>query len=258
MGDRLYNGLIGWWKMDDNLATSAVVDSHGGYNGVYKAGAAAQNTSTGTNVGRINRSLDFDGVNEHVSIADNAVFSPVLTPLSISAWVKMDAVASFIIASKGVIDTNGEWAFWVQAGGLLLFQAIDESQSKLGADVWIGRYFNTALTSYQGLWTHLVATYDGGLVSKGIKLYLNKKRIDNVTTEQLGLPFQGIENGNGDVHIGRYNASYSNGLIDNVKIFNIELSSAEVARLFADGRGIDKYTSFGAIRGFDRSRNRYQ
>jgi len=233
--------------MNDNAASSRVTDSYAGLNGVYYAGAGAQNTSTGSTSGLIGKSLLFDGVNEFVSIADNSVFSPVLKPFSISAWVYMVDATSFTIASKGVVDTNGEWAFYTQAGDLLLFAAFDESQSKLGADVWIGRFYSVALTTLQNAWLMLTATYDGGLLSTGIKLYLNNIRIDDTTTEQLGIPFQGVENGNGAVFLGKYGTT-ANGAIDNVMFFNHELNLEEINRLYnnyvgAEASDLDSKTS---------------
>ena len=219
-------GLIAHYKMWDGLMTTSKIFDYtcNGNDGTLQD---SDNTLVPTYPG-----FYFDGVDDHIEIDDATVFTPALTTFSISAWVNMTDATNFVIISKGVVDTNGEWGFYSQANDLLLFQAIDESQSKLGADVWIARYYSVALTSYQGSWIHLVATYDGGTVSTGINLYLNGSRIDNSTSEQLGVPFEGIENGNGAVHIGRLDATYSNGTIDNVMFFDKELTAIEAKNIY--------------------------
>jgi len=227
--------LIAHYPLNDNAASSAVSDAYGSNNGVYYAGAGVQNTSTGTSVGIINRALEFDGVNEYVSIADNIVFTPALTPFSISAWVNMDDATTFSIANKGVYNTDAEWGFRCDSFDKIHALVYDESV----ANCFIGRNSSVALTGYEGIWIHLVMTYTGGTASSSAKIYLNGVQVDDTNVELNQASFVAVENLAGNVIIGGYIADYSDGQIDNVMFFNHELSLEEVERLYNNGSGTE-------------------
>lgn len=225
--------VIAHYKLNDNATSSTVLDATGVHNGKYYAGAAEQNTSTGSSagVGSVGTSLDFDGADEHVEIADHADFSPILTPFSISAWVYMHEATNFIIATKGVILTDLEWQFVTGAGDTLFFQMYDDSNDK-----YIGRRNDVALS--QNTWTHFVGTYDGGAANSSIKLYKNGVQFDTHDSGAAG--FVKVENLTHAVWIGNYNdATFADGLIDNVIFFNHELNEDEAKALYHGGHGTE-------------------
>ena len=86
-----------------------------------------------------------------------------------------------------------------------------------------------------------MATYDGGTLSTGIKLYLNGVRVDDTTSEAAG--FGGVENLTGDVHIGRSGTAYANGVIDDIRIYNTALTEAEVKNLYSSRGMRSRFTS---------------
>ncbi len=151
------------------------------------------------------------------------------SPFSISAWVNMDDATNFYIALKGVYNTDGEWWLNTEADDKIYFYIADESVSS----TWQRVYCNTTLTSYEGIWIHLVVTYDGrGGTSAylGMNIYLNGIQIDD--EGGAAGTYVAMENLDHDVWIGRYSAIYSNGKIGDVKIFNREFSGVEIRRLF--------------------------
>ena len=206
----------------------------------------------------------FDGVNDHVVIADNNAFSftdgSTDEHLSVSAWILPYTAASFPIITKGVTNTSGEWVFQLDASSKLLFQCMDQATS----DCWIGKKYNTALTA--GKLYHVVATYSGTEASSGIKLYINGEEVTVVTEANDEGSYNYMVNGSADVHIGRYNSgttnTYAHGIIDEVAIWDTAvLSLAEIQAIFNDGVPLDvssnsgDYTSSGDLVGYWRNNN---
>ena len=97
----------------------------------------------------------------------------------------------------------------------------------------IGRTYGTSLAPYENQWTHFVATYDGGTLSSGVKIYLNGNQVDDADSKSGN--FSSVENHSQPVWIGRYDTKYANGLIDNVIIYDHALSASEVLQLYHDG-----------------------
>jgi len=229
---RISNALIAHYKLNDNAASATVVDSAGSHNGTYKDSGGNINTSTGAMSGKINGALDFDGTDEYVEIADHADFTPALTPFSISAWCYMHDVTNFVIAAKGIDGSSSEWRFetFSLLNNKVQFILRDESNIS-----YIGRRYNTALTENQ--WLHLVATYDGGTLEAGVKVYLDGIRVDDFS--HSARVFVSVENLTAATWIGRYDTTYADGLIDNVMFFSIELTPIEVKQLYNNGHGTE-------------------
>jgi len=226
-------GVIAQWKMNDNALSTTVVDSIGPHNGTFKDATGDPNTSAQNASGRINGALDFDGTDDYVEIADHAAFSPVLKPFSISAWVYMHDATSFVIASKGVYNTDAEWEFLIDFNDKLGLVIFDESVD----NCYISRTYNTTLTSYQNSWINVVGTYGGGTTYTSSNLYLNGVSVADAGAD-AGV-FVAVENLNHAVWVGRYDPDYADGLIDNVVIFDKELTALEVRRLYNGGAGTE-------------------
>lgn len=247
--------LIAWWKMNDNAASATVVDETGNHNGTYKDSGGDLNTETGSVAGKINNSLDFDGTDEYVEIADHADFTPALTPFSISVWVYMHAAQDFDFLSKGAAGVDLEWYFVVGNDSKILSALYKAEQT-----AYIARKYDTALTSYQNQWIHLALTYDGGILATGIKIYLNAVQVDD--TSLVGGTFDSVGNLSHPVWVGRYDNGYANGLIDNLMFFSKELNQKEVRRLYKAGMGEEQSWSLQnrGLRGrySNWSRSRYR
>ncbi|KKL56846.1 hypothetical protein LCGC14_2241340 [marine sediment metagenome] len=226
--------IIAHYKLNDNAATDTIIDETGNHNGAVKdAGGTATSAFHSTANSRgVGTCLDFEGTDDHIEIADHADFSPVLTPFSISAWVYMHTATYFVWASKWQVGSNREWNIYTGTPKKINFRMYDNSENAS-----IGRLYNTSLASYEGKWTHFVATYDGGILSSGIKIYLNGNRVDDADSESGN--FISVENLTAPVYIGRYDTKYADGLIDNVIIFNQELNLDEVKALYNGGHGTE-------------------
>jgi hypothetical protein len=177
------------------------------------------------------KSIELDGIDDYVDIADNSNLSfgngSTDSPFSISAWVKMTDATRFRIVSKSGA-TNEEYLFSTGGSDTLVINLYDNST---GAR--IGRLYSTALTSFQGSWIHLAATYSGNGSSTGLKIYLNGSRVDN--TDNNSGSYTAMENTTQPLYIGKVTTTYANGNVDEVAVFNSELSASDVTTIYNSG-----------------------
>lgn len=171
--------------------------------------------------------VDFDGAGDYMSISDQNIFSlgngsGTDNAFSISGWFNADVIGTFYIATK---DASGgrEWAFRTISSQLTFF-AFGTGGG------YIGRQYTSALST--GQWYHVVMTYDGSKASSGIKLYLDGSQVDNAN--YASGTYTAAVNASAEVRVGalQVNNTYSNGKIDEVAIFNSELTSAQVANIY--------------------------
>jgi hypothetical protein len=102
-------------------------------------------------------------------------------------------------------------------------------------------YFNTALTSYEGSWLHVCATYDGrgGTDARnGMKLYIDA--VQKTGTTIGGNSYVAMHNKTGEVEIGKYDTDYANGIIDELRVYNKELSLNEIQKNYKHQKGKHK------------------
>jgi len=168
--------------------------------------------------------VDLDGDSDYIEIADDTVFSPLSTSISISAWIYMDTGA-FIIVSKGVAALWTEYVFYTDGANKLQCWFGDDDGD------YIGRKYDTALST--GQWYHVVATYTNDTdTSADVKLYLNGVKVDDTNKENNPAGFSQIDPGTGKVLIGRQDINFTNGKIDDVIITKSVLSATEVRSIY--------------------------
>ncbi len=212
------DGLIAHYKMNDNLATDVILDATGNHHGAVKDAGGTATSAFHSLTGKINLAQDFDGNDDYIEIADHNDFTPALTPFSIS--VELYNHGNFEIVSKGTAGgLNREWRFYTSG-----FANMSLTDNNTGG--MIGRIGGTSVLSYRNQWAHLVATYNGGVLSSGVKIYLNGVREDDSDNESGS--FVTLINSAAPVHIGRYSTNYGDGLLDNVMFYSKELTSDEV------------------------------
>ena len=176
--------------------------------------------------------------NEYINIQDSEVLSfgdgVSDKPFSLEAWIKPDDVTNFEVFAKGVYNSTGEYVFGFEPDDKLKFYLFDESV----ASTYEGVLYNTALTSYEGQWMHIVGTYDGrGGTSAcdGMKIYLNGSQVNNLT--ESGGTYVAMENLSANLEIGKYSSNYAKGSIDEAKVYAKELSASEVTKNYKRGLG---------------------
>ena len=196
-------------------------------------------------------SLSFDGSDDYMSIPDADIFSlgngsGTDNAFSISGWFNADSIDTFYIATK---DASGarEWAFRTVSSQLHFFTF------GTGGG-YIGRKYSSNLST--GQWYHAVVTYDGSKASSGIKLYLNGSRVDDA--DYASGTFTASKNTTAEVRVGalQVNNTYTNGKLDEITIFNTELSASDVTAIYNSGVPTDlsSYSPVGWWRMGDNDR----
>ena len=196
--------LVGYWTMDDNAASTTVVDSSGNGNN----GTAQANTNTKSTTDAIhNRALTFNGTSDYVSVADNVSLRPQ-TAITISAWIKSTNISSEQLIFSGNPNYH-----------------LEIYQSKLTFQIVTYPQGNTVLSS--NVWYHIAVTYD----EANVRFYVN-----GVSD---GAPAMTTQLGNAVVtnYIGSWpgNTLRFSGSIDDVRIYNRALTASDVAALYQAG-----------------------
>jgi large repetitive protein len=163
----LSNGLVGWWTFDgkDISGVQAYDRSGNGNRGILTTGPVQA-------VGKIGQALQFDGVDDSVSIND-ANSLDLTTAVTVSAWFKADSwnTAAFInngIVDKAAAENNTGYAlFRQQSSNELDFRVMVAGPTEINA---------TTPTPAAGVWHHAVGTYDtvNGATSRTTQLKLKK------------------------------------------------------------------------------------
>jgi len=201
-----------------------------------------------TNKDKVSKySFAFDGTSDYIDCGDPDEFSfsngKVDSRFSLSAWVYMNDATRFRVLSKINSSSNAEYAFYTSAADQLYFVLYTNSTSNR-----ISRYTSATLTSYEGQWIHLAATYDGSGSSTGLKIYLNGNRVDD-TTSNVGV-YAAMLNTNAPLTIGKYQdvtSTYANGKIDEAAVFGFDLGQSAVQAIYNSGipTDISSYSPLG-------------
>jgi len=217
-GKTLSSGLVGYWRMDE--ASGNPSDSSG-------VGTTLTNVSTTAFVsGKYAKAADPDGAADYFYAADNASLS-IAGDLTVSAWINPDTV------SAGSYDIAGKWDYISSADhqSYLLQQSGDEIVMYIDS---INSYVTTDAVNMTaaGGWYHVVATYKAA--SATVSVFVNGQPVAATTTGTIPTS---IGDDTDRFHIGAEDSStttnnFYNGQIDEARVYNRALSSAEVSQLY--------------------------
>jgi len=229
--------IVAHWKCDDNAGTTAVVDA----DGATHDGVASANTDTMSVAdaeGTANTAFDLAGT-KYVTVTDHDDFSfgdsTDDSPFSIVAWINVTLSADSQMILTKYDATTGvelrEWLFYIAASETLVVQLYDEDTNAV-----ITRQSRDALAVG---WHFVACTYNGvgGTdADAGIKLYVDNAEVTSAQTSSA--TYASMVNTTTDVLIGAIVAAGPPGVakhwqdeIDNVAIFNKELTAIEIASL---------------------------
>ena len=226
--------LLSHWNMDVcslNGSSGEVVDVAGGINGQAVDGARAEN------YGRFCQAVGFDGYNDHINIPHHSSYE--LSSGSISLWFKVanldhnldsngESFQALFSKDSAGLDYGGQLTIYVNQEGRFLFKHETQSTTynvySLPEVEERERWYHLVYTwSSAGLKAYIDGVYLGGYAANGLTLRNNREPII------LGASASNSSN----------NASYSNELayhmlgdIDDVRIYNGELSTADVQGLY--------------------------
>ena len=204
---------VGHWKLDGNSRD------------------CSENVLDGTDTdidyvsGKYNQCAYFDGSSSEITITNDAVLN---TPsFSVSIWFNTDTIRTQGIINKG-------WTGSV-SDGWRLFMHTTSGTIEFDGSGEIGNIQTGATT--EDTWYHVVATYSDD--DNRMRIYLDgvlkstatSVTIDNSNTDDIGLGTPAI--------------SYLDGMLDDVKYFNYELTQDEITAIYnRDAATEDFYTDY--------------
>lgn len=206
------NGLISYWKFDEGGGTTAS-DSAGSNTGILTNGPTWV-------AGKLGQALNFDGIDDKVSISDHPTLRP--SNITVSYWIYpinlATGLAQDIIAKRPSMNNGG---FVFEATGSA---AVNHYVNIGGTWNWV------AMTYTNNIWQHITVTYDGTTLIG----YINGTQaastgatgsITHITPATLVLGSDSPESSN---------SRYFNGSLDDLRIYSRALSAAEILDVYND------------------------
>lgn len=187
--------------------------------------------------------LDFDGVNDRLTVSDSDDLSFTSGGFAISMWINKTASKN-----QSLLYKQDEYELYLTAGNTLHLQIMDAASSSTNLDV-------RATYAGSGL-SHVVATWDG-VNAAGVKLYVDGLSLS--TTDGSSGGWSSVGNKATDVLIGGRTTINFDGVIDDVRIYNRPLSQLEINALsMGPGVGLPVSAVVGGGGGSPFARNFYE
>lgn len=192
-------------------------------------GTSGDMWADGTN-GKHSSSLSFDGTDDYVDVGTSISALMPTNAVSVSAWIKLqgNGAGSFpgIVSTAGAADGNkGYFLIYNPASGKIRFYIYNS-----GSSSFVYAASNDAIST--GTWYHLTGVYDG----TNVNLYVNGVKQASTATA-TSIEYTGVTI---VTTIGVYARDYTTpntfqGQIDDARIYNYGLTSAQVKTLYNQG-----------------------
>jgi hypothetical protein len=218
------NGLVGWWKLDDNGGVTAS-DSSNIFGQTQNDGTLSGATLPSWVAGKMSYGLTFDGSSSFVSIGSAASLNFTGSG-TLSGWIKTTSAGTGVIFIK--TSDGGGVGRW----GMQIRINLSKAEAYVVTTSAGVTAFNVTSTNNidDGNWHHVVEVWDNA--TGIITLY-----IDGVSkTTSTGT--NTLRSGLGTSYIGKQTNSantsqnFFNGSIDDVRIYNRALSAGEVRDIY--------------------------
>jgi hypothetical protein len=216
--------LAGWWKLDDGTGSVA---ENSGFLGSSHDGTLTNMDNSDWVEGRIGRkSLDFDGVDDHVGIPALNLNSNTVT---ISAWIKRNGdqpIYAGLVFSRAGNTVAGLGFGSTGPSGDPAWNANNELAYNWNDDqaAWD---FHSGLIVPDATWVFVAVVVEASQVT----LYMGENGSVELRTNTIT---HGIEEFDGPALLGydiHSSPRHFNGMIDDVRIYNYALSEAEIEKL---------------------------
>lgn len=220
----LGTNLVVHYLMNDNAASTTVLDNMGAFNGT-----AQQNTSVLTTTGKINSALTFNSTTDYVSTNYAGVTGS--GSRTVSFWFKTPASDT----TQGIMFFYGTWGSYAGDGVWISINYGGGGVVKMDFD---GGWTTSSSGIYNdGNWHHAVMTYDGTTISCFIdnaSIGTQTRSLNTGTTYKVNLgysPRDGLK---------------FKGTLDDVRVYSRCLSAVDIAGLYNAGNGTESETSMTA------------
>jgi len=224
-------GLIGHWTFDEGAGATAVDSSGYGQNGRFFGDIHR------TSSGKIGGALALDGMNDYVDVLDHPALR--LQEFTLSAWVQWKGGDGFIVEKAFRTTKPGPWAsyrIYITLNGKVNFSVQDSADSG-GYPIWI-----TTTPIAVNAWTLVTATFkknnfnetDGMVCVNGLPVATTFEAHAYSSDFSIEYSAMSLNIGRGQNSLNpkiQIPSGYFNGLIDDVRIYNRVLTTAEIAAL---------------------------
>ena len=202
-----------------NNGTITAGDATGSNDAVGTCPGSAGNMWSDGASGKYSSSLEFDGTNDYVEMANDTYFDMPAGEVTISAWVNMvDSTNRFIFEKSVSNSVNSGYSLFIE-GATTKFRIHNGTSI---TDLTYG----TQIPLNE--WHHLLAV--NSATGNYRRIYLDGKLVASTTGSVM-------RTGSGVSRIGAHvsNGYYFNGKIDDVRIYNYALSTAQAQVVYNDG-----------------------
>jgi hypothetical protein len=214
--------MVGWWTMDE-LVGPIAADSVAGNDGNYVS-------SPIPSVGKVDNCLDFDGIDDYVTVPDDALLdvgTSVDGDFTIDAWIWIDTTTT--MEWGPIVDKIG-------AGIGYEFYVHDDTLQLYLADPLMQAFLASTNPVPHNEWVHVAAIVDR---TSGSRFLIN-----GVEELAVGVPPSMSYENNSAFLIGKMNSEplnsgspphYFDGKIDEVEFFNRALDTSDVRGIYNAG-----------------------
>jgi hypothetical protein len=192
-------GLIGEWLFSGNANDTSGFGNNGTVTGA---------TLVNDRFGNQNSAYSFDG-NDYITI--NKTYFKSVDKFTLEYWAYKSNAGATLFGQADAYPYSGTWTGWMPDNNIYF-----TVRSSLSNHVYVS-------CNLVNQWVKLKFVYDGSQTNNinRCKIYVNDVLQNAVV---IGTISQTTNNGNGIFTIGKLGDDYANGIIDDVRIYNIALT----------------------------------
>lgn len=201
---------VGKWSFEDNANDSSGHGNHG-----TRYGGASYNNG----LPELGRALSLDGDGDYVTVPDSNYWDFNTGDFTLTAWIQPNTGSGIRAFLSHGTDTNNYWSFYL-FNDILSWHSSKHSPTT---------FLQSSIMISGGKWYHVVKTRNSGTS----KLYVNGQEAGSVSGDN-----DNFNNYTGVLYVGRDHntaAYYFPGLIDEVRIYEESLTSAQIEKIFVEG-----------------------
>ena len=211
-------GIVGLWHLDGDTTDSSGYGNDGtGFSATWVSSIIS------------GQALNFDGFNDYLRIADDNSLDAT-NEITIAAWIKL---VNFGQNGYGrIVDKNSDAAY--------AFYVRDSNPNGLSFRVDGTPYYSSPNIITTNVWQYVAVTFNSNAPSNQIKFYVNGVPSGTATrTAPIPTTFSDLYIGNNPSLTGDFN-----GIIDEVKIWNEELTAAEIDQEYQSSKPSTELVGF--------------
>jgi len=207
----IWDGLLAYYRAD-----GTPIDQTGNGHDLTLINGTTYDT------GKINQGFKFDGVNDYVQYTGDVGITGDFT---VSGWVYKNNTGTACFFQTPNFGSNGSMGFTFQFTSIILY-----------AFKTNGGYLSQSLTIGNNVWRHVAFAWNES--TKLLNMYMDGNLISAGTTTFTDCTSLGFVNG--FILSRRTSSQFLNGNMDEIGIWNRELTPTEVSQLYNSGNGKQK------------------